>query len=70
MNHERYFQYTKGWTEIKLTNPQPRMLDWCHRHQSIYGYHTMYNSKDSYTLTSIRFESKMDAMQFAMAFIE
>lgn len=69
MTHERYFQYTKGWTQITVRNRNPgSILDWCNRHQSVYGFHVVRSSMDPYLITAIRFESNTDAMQFAIEF--
>lgn len=73
MKYERYFQYTKGWTQIDLSEPKrydTRIVDWCHRHASDRRFHLISRDANPYTWTAIRFESREDAMSFAFKFIE
>lgn len=73
MRYERYVQYTKGWTQIDITEPRrydARIVDWCYYHESEYRFYLISGDIHPYTWTAIRFESREDAMSFAFKFID
>lgn len=71
MRYERFFQYTKGWHQVNLSDEASRhrgfsMMEWCHRNGSDRGFHVVYGPEIERVVAAIRFQSAEDAMLFAL----
>lgn len=44
MKHEKYFQYTKGWYTINITNPfnHDSLVQWCNENGTDGRFHPVY----------------------------